>query len=205
MSHLAPSHTRHDVLQLLQQAPRLPVRLGEHPSRKYASDLILDATNLSQTAVGIIAASLYVLLSKWGPVDSSFLVGPCVTLLVYGLILFGGSVLGHLGLQYQYRREGVFTHKFVLSLFLAFQLACIAVEVYSLVSAARVSTEYRAKSEELAARPTTWYADAKLNSVMYAATEKYYANLFNNLFFGASAYTGMLRSQTLCTAHVPAD
>lgn len=112
---------------------------------------------------------------------------------MYGLILFGGSVLGHLGLQYQYKRQGVFTHKFILSLFLAFQLACIAVEIYAYVNASRVTTQYASKSKELADNPTTWYADALVNSVKYLDTEKYYANLFNNLFFGAaSAYTGMI-------------
>jgi hypothetical protein len=140
------------------------------------------------------------MLSNWGPVDRDFLVGPCITCLMYGVIIFGGSVLGHFGLKYQYRREGVFTHKFILGLHLMFQLSCIGVEVYSYVKARDVIETYKTVSGGLRSNPTPMYIVGETHQQPYADSEIYYANLFNNLFFGAAnAYTGKLSVKPLCS------
>lgn len=135
-------------------------------------------------SLAIIGGSLYVMLVNWGPVNGSFLYGPCLTSMMYGVINFGGAILGFLGLKYQYLREGVFTHRFILGAFILVQLACIAVEIWAYVAGAKIVTNFHDISDSLAAG----------NTVSFDPQEKYLAYLFNNLFFGSAGSCTAVRT-----------
>lgn len=135
-------------------------------------------------SLAIIGGSLYVMLVSWGPVNSDFLYGPCITAMMYGVLNLGGAILGFLGLKYQYMRQGVFTHRLILSLFIFVQVTCIAVEIWTYVAGAKIVTNFHSISSSL----------AQGNVVPFDSHETYLAYLFNNLFFGSAGSCTAVRT-----------
>jgi hypothetical protein len=105
---------------------------------------------------------------------------------MYSIINLGGAFLCIQGLNTQFKREGVFTHKFILGLYILVQIACITVEVWAFVETARVITSFKNISDSLAVG----------DSVEFNSYENYLSNLFNNLFFGSAGSCTAVRTVT---------
>lgn len=135
-------------------------------------------------SLSLMAGSLYIYLSSWGPVNNEFLVGPCVSLFVFAFINFSGAYLGYLGLWYQFQRKGVFTHKSILSGYIAIQAACIGVEIWFFVEAAKIITDFQTISDTI----------GQGRSIPYHPFETYPSNVFNNLFFGSAGICMAVRT-----------
>lgn len=81
-------------------------------------------------AVGIIALSIFVLANNWGPgFDASYFVGPCVLIILYGMILCTTSSLGLQGIRLLYTRIGVFSGHAVIAVYLTVFILVLGGEV----------------------------------------------------------------------------
>ena len=69
-------------------------------------------------AVSIIGLSVFVVANNWGSgFDASYLVGPGVLSILYGLILWTVASLGLQGIRLLYTRIGVFSGHVVIGVF----------------------------------------------------------------------------------------
>ena len=81
-------------------------------------------------AMGIIILSMFALLYDWGPgLDSSFLLGPCLLVIMIGLSLWAIASLGLQGIRLLYTRVGVFSGHIIIGLYFAVFIIALAGEV----------------------------------------------------------------------------
>ena len=79
----------------------------------------------------IIVGAVYALVSDWGPVDTSFLQGPCLVIILLGVILAAEALIGLQGIRLLYTRYGVVTGHFMLGIYLTTLFLSIAAEVFN--------------------------------------------------------------------------
>lgn len=123
----------------------------------------------------IVATGLYVLFADWGPVDQSFLIGPCVLFILTGAALGAAALIGLQGIRLMYTRRGVVSGHFMLIVYLCTAAGAIAAECWALINFSLTTQEYRSISSNIGhgMRPPV-------------RDDQYISKFFNRLFFGAS-------------------
>lgn len=126
-------------------------------------------------AIVIIIGTTYVYLSNWGPVDKSFLQGPCAVFILLGCILCFEALIGLQGIRLLYTRYGVVTGHFMMSIYLFTIFTSIIAEVWAIAELYTINTAFHGIISDLNA--------GKTPSVINA--ENYFSDVFNRLFFAS--------------------
>lgn len=127
--------------------------------------------------LSIVGIGSYILNSSWGNLDKSFFNGWCTILILFGFFVLLISIFGCLGILHQVKRDGCWTGRKVLAVYVTILIGALAAEIYMAMTVSNTLLSLKSARSSLST-----------NTVLdYDAFENALAARFNTFFFGAAS------------------
>lgn len=143
----------------------------------------------SLLATAIIGIAVYVMASNWGTLDPGFFQGWCIIIILFGILAIQISILGCTGVNRQLVKEGCWTGRRILALYLAILIATIIADIWVVfitMSTANGLQETRddllTESDDLTESEILIYNE----QVEMTQIEEKISSRFNEFFFAAT-------------------